>query len=128
LEELELAKTVVVHLLLKEGFNPKHWEIKENYVDNEYTIQNLDDSVEFGINVYYADLSVVGTEEEQVRLGIKKSVLMYDVFDGYEFDTKDADSIKECIELGQVLREEHHSGWTKGMQTSLYKKQKELNI
>jgi len=88
-------------LLVKEGFNPKNWDIKESPIDNLYTIQNLDDSVEFSIFFENSEVD-----------GFPKTTYLYTKYaDNNLAKDVEASSIKECIELGQAPKEEYHTGW-----------------
>lgn len=95
-------------LLVKEGFNPKNWDIKESPVPELYTIQNLDDSVEFSIFFKNSDID-----------GFPDTTYLYTKYldDGTAEDAE-ANSIKECIELGQGPKEKYHTGWN-GKETLL---------
>lgn len=95
-------------LLVKEGFNPKNWDIKESPIDNLYTIKNLDDSVEFRIFFEYNESG-----------DFPDTTYLYtEYLDDGTVEDAEANSIKECIELGQAPKEEYHTGWN-GKETLL---------
>ncbi len=98
--ENKYAGFLIDVLLVKEGFNPKNWDIKESPVSDLYTIMNLDDSVEFSILFENSEVD-----------GFPKTTYLYNKYVDNICEDVEATSIKECIELGQDPKEKHHTGW-----------------
>jgi len=110
LMENNYAEFLIVSLLVKEGFNPNNWDIKEEPIDGLYTIKNLDDSVEFSLAI-----------NEDSDQGFPEIEYLYSKYsDDDTVEDANANSIKECIELGQAPKEKYHNGWN-GKQTVLGK-------
>lgn len=106
--ENEYVGFLIDVLLVKEGFNPKNWDIKESPIDNLYTIQNLDDSVEFQIFFEYNESD-----------GFPNITYLYTKYEDNNLaENIEASSIRECIELGQDPKEKYHTGWN-GKETFL---------
>ncbi|MBN7275514.1 hypothetical protein GNF18_10215 [Ligilactobacillus pobuzihii] len=81
--------------LLKDGFNPKNWCIKEIPVEQEvYTFQNMDDAVEFSVFVI----------DDVKHLG-------YYVYgnDG-SCQERYAHSVIECLEKMEMPKSKYHHG------------------